>query len=296
MLTIIAAILAVINITEIALLDRVNASRRPLIWIIAIPATILGVLLCLIVLWTCCSFQHVRTSYADAPGMLQFLVSSCADLWPTVSKKIARLGVVLGILLPVILCQFWYLPFVALPHFRYINWVVSVENYGDGIKPPLIYVFMSFDNDKDPGITIDANCSRVDDYDVAQDLGCAKEPISMESDTFTLQGMSIRVTEPYMLSTVHEIYLTVQIDGMFLRSISNLKELRLTINISPGCYISHQLDHRQRTPNVLLARSELRRQEGPRNGNGRRLLLAYSGPLGQQFRLQGKCSSSHIRR
>lgn len=106
-LTMAAAVMIIINITQAFLINHLHTMA----WILAFPLSVFVILLALIASRTAFSYENVRIAWNAASG----------------ADRAAWLGAILSIVLPIIVCQFLYLPLVALPSWHRTTWTMSLH-------------------------------------------------------------------------------------------------------------------------------------------------------------------------
>lgn len=94
-LTMAAVVMIIINITQAFLINHLHTMA----WILVFPLADFLLLLAAIAARTAISYKNVRTAWNAASG----------------ADRAAWLGAILSIVLPIIVCQFLYMPLVALP-------------------------------------------------------------------------------------------------------------------------------------------------------------------------------------
>ncbi|KAK4560544.1 hypothetical protein LTR86_005741 [Recurvomyces mirabilis] len=106
-LTVFAAVMVIINIIQAACLDYLHS----LAWIVVFPAVVLGAMILTVFLTMALSVKELLAEWraADVPD------------------RVARIGIVLSILLPIIVCEFIYMPLVAIPAWHSIRWTTSLR-------------------------------------------------------------------------------------------------------------------------------------------------------------------------
>lgn len=99
--------MVVINIIQALLNHRMNSLK----WILAFPGAIFLLLMGLIACRAVIGYQGLKTAWNGAQK----------------AQRAAWIGVVLSILLPIIVCQFLYMPLVAIPAWYTTTWTTSRE-------------------------------------------------------------------------------------------------------------------------------------------------------------------------
>lgn len=106
-LTMAAVVMIIINITQAFLINHLHTMA----WILVFPLADFLLLLAAIAARTAISYKNVRTAWNAASG----------------ADRAAWLGAILSIVLPIIVCQFLYMPLVALPSWHQNTWTTSLH-------------------------------------------------------------------------------------------------------------------------------------------------------------------------
>lgn len=106
-LTMAAAVMIIINITQAFLINHLHTMA----WILIFPLIVFLFLLLLIASRTAISYKSVRAAWNAANG----------------ADRAAWLGAILSIILPIVVCQFLYMPLVALPSWHQTTWTTSLK-------------------------------------------------------------------------------------------------------------------------------------------------------------------------
>lgn len=122
-LTVAAATMITINILQAFLIDRLHS----LSWILGFPLSVFVVLLALAVARTAIGLDDVRTTWRTAD----------------VAERTAWFGVILSVLLPIIICQFVYMPLIAIPAWQTTTWTTSLEVTETFQMPAIVFMSVS---------------------------------------------------------------------------------------------------------------------------------------------------------
>lgn len=119
-LTTSAAIMIIINITQAFLIAHLHS----LAWILGFPLAVFTLLLAMIAWRTAMSYRDARTAWHAASG----------------AERAAWTGAVLSILLPIVVCQFIYMPLVARPAWHKIVWTTSLRVAENAQLPSIAFI------------------------------------------------------------------------------------------------------------------------------------------------------------
>ncbi|KAK5113611.1 hypothetical protein LTR85_010840 [Meristemomyces frigidus] len=117
-LAIVAAIMVTINIVQAFLIDHINNFA----WITVFPLAVFFALVLALVINAVLSRKQLLRGWSDAEA----------------SARAAWVGIVLSILLPVVICEFFCLPFVAIPHWHTVKWTTSLEVLEHALFPAVV--------------------------------------------------------------------------------------------------------------------------------------------------------------
>lgn len=131
-----------LNIIQISLLEE----RHDTLWIDGVPAIVFSIGVVVILTWAVLDLNspHRRST---RPRSRQRWTP---DWW---ARCLAIASVILTILLPFAIMQFWYMDTVALPSFNQTSWVTSIETRPD-FSLPTFNISLTYQTERDPLINI----------------------------------------------------------------------------------------------------------------------------------------------
>ncbi|KAI1764876.1 hypothetical protein GGR53DRAFT_465976 [Hypoxylon sp. FL1150] len=119
-LTVLAMVMITINIVQAALIQRISSYG----WIVGFPVAVFGSFSVVLIAWAVRDRRALATTWQRAS-------------W---SERTAWTGVILSILVPIIVCEFVYLPLVAVRDYRSVKWSSSVRAEKNQIPPAILLV------------------------------------------------------------------------------------------------------------------------------------------------------------
>lgn len=135
----------IINIIQISLLD----DRHDALWIDGFPAVIFGFGVLLVLAWAVLDLNSPHRPSARSNAWRQWT----AEWW---ARSFAIASVILTILAPFAIMQFWYMDTIALPQFNQTQWVTSIEAREE-FSIPNVNVSLMYQVDRNPNITFTLN-------------------------------------------------------------------------------------------------------------------------------------------
>ncbi|KAK4547083.1 hypothetical protein LTR36_001304 [Oleoguttula mirabilis] len=107
-----------VNIVQAFLIDQINNFA----WITMFPLVVFLAMILGILINAVLSRKELLKGWSDAEG----------------SARAAWIGIVLSILLPVVICEFFYLPFIAIRAWHTVEWKTSLEAHDHALFPAVI--------------------------------------------------------------------------------------------------------------------------------------------------------------
>nr|OQO22447.1 hypothetical protein B0A51_06245 [Rachicladosporium sp. CCFEE 5018] len=110
-LTGIAFVMVTINVVQAILIDSIGRSGHVLAIILALPACVLVVMLALLAWRTTVKSWELANAWHEAGP----------------SKRLAWIGVILTVIVPIVICQFIYMPLVARLEWKRVSWTTELR-------------------------------------------------------------------------------------------------------------------------------------------------------------------------
>ncbi|KAK6422934.1 hypothetical protein LTR95_016614 [Oleoguttula sp. CCFEE 5521] len=110
-LTAIALMMVTINVVEAILIDSIGRSGHALAIMLALPACVMAIMLAILAWRTAVKYRELAEAWREASA----------------SKRLAWVGVILTVIVPIIICQFIYMPLVARHEWKRVSWTTELR-------------------------------------------------------------------------------------------------------------------------------------------------------------------------